>query len=180
MTVIYNREKIPPTKYSIFLAGPTSRDDTPSWRPEAVKEIKDKFKGEDVSIILPEHRTGKCEVLDQPDYRAQIDWEQDSLDECSLVLMWVPRDLDKLPGFTTNVEFGMLLHKDKLLYGRPDNSKKNLYLDYSYLKLNPNSVNGVIKQIPNSLKDIVSIAYDKLVSVAYLKPVTNRLTQQIY
>lgn len=47
-----------------------------------------------------------------------------------------PRDLDVLPGFTTNVEFGYWLHDDycKIVYGRPDNAPKTKYIDWMYGK----------------------------------------------
>lgn len=40
-----------------------------------------------------------------------------------------------MPGYTTNVEFGYWLAKnnEKVLYGKPESSIKNEYLDWLYL-----------------------------------------------
>lgn len=39
-----------------------------------------------------------------------------------------------MPAFTTNVEFGYWISKnsEKVIYGRPDESEKNRYLDWLY------------------------------------------------
>ena len=46
----------------------------------------------------------------------------------------VPRKIDTMPAFTTNVEFGFYLavRPEEVLYGRPDDSEKNTYLDWLY------------------------------------------------
>ncbi|MDD4547329.1 MAG: hypothetical protein PHI05_01115 [Bacilli bacterium] len=44
--------------------------------------------------------------------------------------------MEKMPAFTTNVEFGYWLAKkpEKIIYGRPNNAKKIKYLDWLYKK----------------------------------------------
>lgn len=117
-----------PTK-SIFLAGPSPRDPSvKSWRPEAIRLI-DHFNFDGV-VCIPEWRSGQC----QSDYTDQINWEKKCLEGSTAILFWVPRELQHMPAFTTNVEFGHWTAKcpDKVFYGRPSLSPKNKYLDWMY------------------------------------------------
>jgi hypothetical protein len=117
------REEDP--KPGIFLAGPSPRDEHElNWRPYAVDILKKaKWKG-DVYVPIPED--GKWER----NYEAQIDWELRYLHIADAVLFWVPRDLEHLPGFTTNIEFGMFLKSRKIVLGHPEGAPKTRYLDY--------------------------------------------------
>ena len=55
----------------IFLAGPTSRDDTPSWRPDAVAQFRAmNFTG---SSFLPETEGPRDRVT----FDEQVEWEWD-------------------------------------------------------------------------------------------------------
>jgi hypothetical protein len=58
-----------------------------------------------------------------------------------------------MPAITTNVEFGRYVGSGKCMYGRPDDSEKNRYLDWLYKKLNPN------EQIHNSLEYLLKTTY---------------------
>ncbi len=85
--------------------------------------------------ILEERAEGEItnETLDN--YDSQITWEQKYLKAADLLVFWVPRELTHMPAFTTNIEFGMYIMSDKdLIYGRPADSPKNKYLDFSYEK----------------------------------------------
>jgi hypothetical protein len=70
-------------------------------------------------------------------YPNQIDWESACLENCGLIMFWVPRNLDTMPAFTTNIEFGEWMAKDplKVVYGRPDDAPNMRYMDYKYNKL---------------------------------------------
>lgn len=122
MKVVYTHEPIL-VRPSIFLAGPTPRSsEVLSWRPEALALLEGfGFEG---SVLVPESRTGRC-LLDLPD---QVNWELDSLDVADVVAFWVPRDLETLPGFTTNVEFGYLVRSGKCVLGAPPHAPKTQYL----------------------------------------------------
>lgn len=119
----------------IFLAGPTPRDtQTSSWRPAALEILKqNKYDG---MVYVPERECGWTEDFS---YEDQADWENDALLDASCIVFWVPRNLKTLPGFTTNVEFGRFAHKWNVLYGRPENSPKNKYLDWYYRKYSNNN-----------------------------------------
>jgi len=118
---------IPAGETSIFLAGPTLRNNpkafTP-WREEAIKMFSDKkFEG---SIFIPEPFTG--------DYEKQILWEEKHLDLCSCILFWIPRDMKTLPGLTTNVEFGDWMKSSKAVLGFPKEAEHMSYLEHKAKK----------------------------------------------
>lgn len=126
---------------SIFLAGPTERisgqigDGKYShteWRNEAISLLRS--YNYDGLVCVPELKEREW----TNDYRrTQIDWEEYYLDECGVILFWVPRKLDSLPGFTTNIEFGMYLIKRpfNMTYGHPEDAEKIEYMDIKYKKL---------------------------------------------
>ena len=107
---------------SIFLAGPTLRNsdhDTP-WRVEAVGALENfGFHG---ALFIPEPFI--------KDYREQVRWEHRALAFVSCIAFWIPRDLETLPGFTTNVEFGMYYQDPRTLVGWPKNAPKTRYLEH--------------------------------------------------
>lgn len=134
MKVFYyeNKEYIKTDK-SIFLAGPTPRDnETKSWRNEALDILNS--LGWDGNVYVPESNTGKFGDSFTTDKKEIVDWELEHLENATVIVFWVPRELSKMPAFTTNVEFGYHIKGCgyKCVYGRPDNSPKNFYLDYLY------------------------------------------------
>jgi hypothetical protein len=128
LTIVYAGEEVTqkPAK-SIFLVGPTPRSkDVPSWRPKMIAVLES--HGYDGVVFSPEPRDGVWLT----DYLTQVEWEKKHLEMCDLIIAWVPRDLNTMPAFTTNVEFGKYVGSGKLIYGRPDSSPKNRYLDWMY------------------------------------------------
>jgi len=125
----------------VFLAGPTPRDkETPSWRPEAIKILKElKYDGD---VFYPEWSTKLAKI----DYNSQVEWEHTGLTKCEWIVFWIPRNLKNMPAFTTNVEFGRFAHQHNVLYGRPSEAPGNRYLDWYYKKCHANVFcpNGVI------------------------------------
>ncbi len=111
----------------IFLAGPTPRNPAvKSWRPEALDLLR--RRGYNGTVFVPEgYPVRWCN-----DWEYQIRWEHRCLEISDKILMWVPRNLDNNPGFTTNVEFGYYLSSRKLYYGRPDDAPETKYLDAHY------------------------------------------------
>lgn len=118
---------------SIFLAGPTPRtQEVITWRIEALRILNImKYPG---LVLVPERHNWQTKFY----YHDQVEWELEGLRRCSCVAFWIPRDLKTLPGFTTNVEFGFLVgdpgQRHRVVYGRPDISHKNRYLDWLYNK----------------------------------------------
>jgi len=114
---------------SLFLAGPTPRSkDVPSWRPEALSILES--LNYPATVFVPERNDWEVKF----EYEDQVEWEHTGLENASLILFWVPRELKTMPGFITNVEFGRYVDSGRCLYGRPDDAPKNRYLDWMYEK----------------------------------------------
>ncbi len=133
MEIIHSNYAVPKEikQPAIFLAGPTARLEkpVPSWRLDAVKELEQRqFDG---TVFIPEYDT----FHPMRSYTAQVEWEWEALHSSNVIVFWVPRDLETLPAFTTNVEFGFYLGKKEIVYGRPNNSPKNQYLDWLFTKV---------------------------------------------
>lgn len=128
MKVVYATQDPPETiRKSVFLIGPSPRGDVgESWRPAMIEALQ--AAGYDGVIYVPEPEDG----IWPETYLEQISWEQKYLAQCDLILAWVPRDLQTMPAFTTNVEFGDYLDSGKLIYGRPKGAPKTRYLDALY------------------------------------------------
>ena len=150
MNIIYANMPVPRPmpRLSVFLAGPTPRDkETKSWRPNAVKILKKlKYTG---TVILPEYNPMPTHV----DYDTQVEWEHEALTHVTWIVFWVPRELKKMPAFTTNVEFGRFAHEWRTLYGRPDDAPKNRYLDWWYSKCHPHRI--IAHDLESLLKQII-------------------------
>lgn len=131
MKIIYTHEE-PPRSFSksIFLAGPTPRSkEVKSWRPEALELLK--AKGYEGVVFVPEERDGNFDRFDANyDYERTPAWEHRMMSMADIILFWIPRDLDTLPGFTTNVEFGLQAHLGKIIFGAPVEAPKNKYLEF--------------------------------------------------
>ena len=127
MIINYSDQEVIKNKKSIFLAGPTPRNNNViSWRTEACNKLEE--LGFDGVVYVPEYSTWKPKT----DYVDQAMWERQALSEATVILFWVPRKLPDMPAFTTNVEFGYWLHSGKVIYGRPNDAEKIKYLDWLY------------------------------------------------
>ncbi len=130
MQVVYAKQPLPDSlRASIFLVGPTPRQASggASWRPAMLRALEQAgFAG---TVFVPEDAAGSY----AHSYVDQITWEQDGLEMADVILAWVPRELETMPAFTTNVEFGEFLRGGKLVYGRPERAPKTRYLDERYL-----------------------------------------------
>lgn len=153
MIINYSDQTIIKNKKSIFLAGPTPRDEkTKSWRTTACERLNE--LGFDGVVYVPEYSTWKPKA----DYGDQAMWEREALTESTVIMFWIPRSLPDMCAFTTNVEFGYWLHSGKVIYGRPDNAAKIKYLDWLY-KMDYNKV--PINNLEELLKESI-ILTDKL------------------
>jgi hypothetical protein len=114
-----------PLPKSIFLAGPTPRArEVPSWRPEALRILKDvlAFSG---TVFVPGTKEGVLGVYTD----LHVRWEWEALAQATVVAFWIPRHIEHMPAFTTNVEFGLLATSGKTVMGHPDAAPKMGYLD---------------------------------------------------
>ncbi|WUT01643.1 nucleoside 2-deoxyribosyltransferase domain-containing protein (plasmid) [Streptomyces sp. NBC_00708] len=124
------REALPAPGPSVFLAGPTPRLSRPvdSWRPTAIAELNTQWHSDvPLTVFSPESRGG----FRAAHYDDQVGWETQAREQADVVLYWIPRDLETLPGFTTNVEFGLDITQRKIVLGCPPdcpNPERNRYL----------------------------------------------------
>lgn len=129
MKIIYAHEPLVDLKNTIFLAGPTPRNaETKSWRPDFIQELNNvHFDG---TVLVPEASDG----IWKNDYIGQVKWELEAINKADIIAFWIPRSIPDMPGFTTNVEFGMCVTDVNkfILYGRPNDAEKNSYLDFLY------------------------------------------------
>jgi len=158
MNLVYAGEIVTPEQKEntciIFLAGPTPRDETvPSWRTQDLFNL---YKDHPITFIIPELRSGFWSDEHQSDaaYQNQVDWEWTNLHLADAIVFWVPRHLETMPAFTTNVEFGFWAAKgsQKVVLGYPFNAPKMRYLDSLARRLD----------IPvyNSIRDTIGHAYE--------------------
>ena len=156
MKVNYSEFAVEKGQKSIFLAGPTIRKEQQEelkmdgWRKEAILILEE--LGFDGIVYVPEFSSMK----DFVDKDEQFEWEWEALHASDVVVFWVPRIFPDLPAMTTNVEFGFYINNGQtVLYGRPDDSYKNGYLDRLY--------NKVLNKVPqNNLRDLLKEAVELL------------------
>ncbi len=126
MQIVYALERpVNKPPLGLFLAGPSPRGDGEyDWRPEALEILESmEFQG---TVFVPLPRDGVYKT--DYDHKAQIDWELDCLEASCGVAFWIPRDLVYLPGFTTNVEYGLFARSGKVVLGYPKTASKMKYL----------------------------------------------------
>ena len=150
MHIIYSTQSPPKTfSKSIFLAGPSPRNaDHDNWRIEALSILKEMDYDGVVFIPLPEDGAWSHR------YDDQVEWENTYLNMADLVVFWVPRDLERLPAFTTNVEFGMWFDSGKAILGYPKDAPKMGYLAHHACKQHVSTA--------HTLKDTLSLAVTRL------------------
>ncbi len=145
--VVYAKEETPKSiTKSIFLAGPTPRSkDVRSWRPEAIRLLEK--NGYDGVIFSPEDRSGKW----KGSYIDQVEWEEKCLNMADCIAFWLPREIDTMPAFTTNIEWGVWMDSGKVVFGAPNNAVKVRYQKYYAKKLKIPTANTLQDTIINAI-----------------------------
>lgn len=137
MKLYFSDQPLPSTvTKSIFLAGPSPRSaDVYDWRHDALKYLEQ--IGFDGEVLIPIPMKKFYGESDDPSwtYIGQITWEENARELADKIVFWVARDIaGNMPGFTTNVEYGLDLKGGKVVYGRPNEADKIRYLDDLYQK----------------------------------------------
>ena len=140
MNIIFTGEPFPDeVSSSIFLAGPTPRKKSvKSWRPEALSVLESlHYNGH---VFLPEHRFTSAIEEDETESlekrKQRIEWETEGLNRAGTIVFWIPRDLETMPAFTTNIEWGIWADSGKAIFGAPSNAPKNEHIRLMAERLN--------------------------------------------
>ncbi len=155
MKIQYSQTEIEIEGKSVFLAGPTPRsEDVLGWRDGAIKAFKElNFNG---TILIPELEGGWNQEFA---YKTQIEWELEAMEKADIIMFWIPRELETMPAFTTNIEFGYWLAKEpsKIILGVPSYAVNCDYIKY-LAKVNDIQVHTnkleTIKAVLRSLNEI--------------------------
>jgi hypothetical protein len=144
----------------IFLAGPTVRGNQPhltSWRLAAIEEFQNQhFPG---TLVIPEF----TEKTESDKVKLWIPkWEFAGLCIADVILFWIPRTRE-LIGLTTNHEHGYWLARspEKLVYGRPDDSYRNTYLDlmwHLHAQQQPTSLPSICTTLGETIRQSLALA----------------------
>lgn len=154
MIINFSDEPILNNNKTIFLAGPTLRNASfaESWRKYACEKLAS--LGYDGLVYVPEFKEGNM----KPDLTEQASWERKGLLNSDIIIFYIPRKLPELPGFTTNIEFGMWISKkpEACMFCAPINGEKLEYLRWLWREELPK------EPIYEELDDILAAAVDKL------------------
>jgi len=141
MKIKYYFDEINNENISLFLAGPTPRNDkVESWRKEAIKYLND-FNG---VLYIPEFENIMLDTYEKDNI---IEWEEKALNEATYIMFWIPRSKE-LPGFTTNIEYGFYRDNKNIFVGFPKDTFKTDYILY-YVKKNNTPFSNDLKELCN-------------------------------
>lgn len=135
---------------NIFLAGPCYRNRHTNWRKRFASLLNI-----DCNLFIPEFRNYKNKKYNEIPFEQIYKWEDWYLRTSDAIVFWVNRT-DKLPGLTTNVEFGKYYKYHSVIYGRPKNAKNIRYLDIMYKETYKpifNSLTGIANYINRKFGD---------------------------
>ena len=157
MIINFSDEPIKISHNSIFLAGPTLRDSefAMSWRKNACDYLEEhNFSG---VVYVPEFKNSNTPI----DLMNQVEWERTGLINAGIIVFYIPRKLPLMPGFTTNVEFGMYLSKrpDETILCSPYDAEKNNYLEWLYEREKPGA--KIYRTLEEVLSDAMNMIYKK-------------------
>lgn len=158
MQLVFSDQTLPTfVEKSLFLEGPSPRDlETLDWRRQAV-DLLTQLKYDGV-VYIPCPRSVWDKIKDGKwDYENQVDWEHKARFASDAIVCWVPRELEKMPAMTTNVEFGEDFDLGRFYYGRPDWAKKCTYLDSKAKKQGIriyNDLLALLQDVVHSLKPV--------------------------
>ncbi|MGW0517051.1 nucleoside 2-deoxyribosyltransferase domain-containing protein [Crossiella sp. NPDC003009] len=106
----------------LFLAGPSPRNSTASWRDEACAHLRRvQFTG---VVLHPQSRPGEPAVP----VEVQLRWDWLAGAHADAIVFWIPRVMPELPGLTSNFEFGLWARSGKAVLGAPPEAAEMAYL----------------------------------------------------
>lgn len=166
MQVIYYGEEMPyKFSRSLFLAGPSLRSgqEGESWRKDALHILDD--MGFDGLVFVPENREGRLD--EHHDYEGLISWEEKHLNVADCILFWVPRQMEKLPALTTNIEWGTWMASGKVVLGYPEEAERMSYLIRYARKYHIPISNVLVETLHNAL-DLIGEGAERSLGERYI------------
>ena len=122
--VLTPKDELKDVRDGVFLAGPSTRGDTPiGWREEFIHQFK--MRNCDCTILNPEN-PGYGEFTEEK-YRKQTEWEIRAMHMATRIIFWIPRTKEH-PALTTNIEFGEWFSNKATYVGYPICSEHNRYI----------------------------------------------------
>ncbi len=152
--VVRSGEELPLAwQAAVFLAGPSPRSpEVASWRPEMIDLLAARWTCDGPLVVFVPEPFAE-------DWSAQVEWEERCLHLADVVLFWVPRDLETLPGLTTNVEWGMWHDSGRAVLGAPPDAPSNRYLFHYARKHGVPTASTPAETAEAALREIGSGAY---------------------
>ncbi|WNV84914.1 nucleoside 2-deoxyribosyltransferase domain-containing protein [Umezawaea sp. Da 62-37] len=104
--LVFAREPAQADRPSVMLLGPTPVAETvPSWRPQVIELLAAGWRGVEPLVVLSPESRGEVRARR---YEDQVASELKMIEAADAAMFWISRDVTLLPGFTTNVEFGLI------------------------------------------------------------------------
>lgn len=137
----------------LFLAGPCPRKNYENdWRNDAYRYLE---RAGFIGIVFSP--TNSYFKRDLPgELERQVSWEVAALEAADKVLFWIPRDKEN-PAFTTNIEIGTYLSKErinKIIVGMPDSAEKVDYIKIRLQMLGKKWYNNLEDEINDVVKEL--------------------------
>lgn len=107
---------LPSTARVVFLAGSIEMGAATDWQSQLIAALGDR----DVFVLNPrrdEWDASWRQSIDEPKFRAQVEWELDGLDRADVIAMWFAPET-KAP--ISLLELGLHARGGKLIVGCPD------------------------------------------------------------
>ena len=148
MDIVFAHEEWDKDAPSIFLAGPSPRQKGDiNWRPAALTILD--VLGFTGGVFVPLPRDGEWKSSEKV---SQWDWEDEYLQKAESIAFWIPRDLVRAPGFTTNIEFGEYMKSGKIAIGSPLHAKGMGYIRHRAEKLEIPTFHGLKDVLESAMK----------------------------
>jgi len=107
---------LPAGARAIFLAGSIEQGGATDWQDALARALADR----DVALLNPRRDAWDAswrQSIDNPEFRAQVEWELDGLDRADAIAMWFAPET-RAP--ITLLELGLTARSGKLVVGCPD------------------------------------------------------------
>jgi len=150
--VLTPKDELKDVRNGVFLAGPSTRGDTPiGWREAFIYWFK--LRNCDCTILNPEN-PGYGEFTEEK-YRKQTEWEIRAMHMATRIIFWIPRTKEH-PALTTNVEFGEWFSNKATYVGYPLCSEHNRYIKMKCEQAGKepfHRISSLVNTVVNSLEE---------------------------